>query len=279
MQYLMEKKQLYVILAFSLLCLSIKNSFAQEYTLVKDIKTKDATTMLTDVFGNLYTIEDYRLTLFDENGTKKAVFEDYKSGEIAYVDIVNPLKILVYFKDFMVAKVLDKNLSEMSSLNLNDFGFYAVDIIANSNDGNFWLYDKSDFKLKKVSAAGEILYESENFNILIEQEFNPEQILDNGLEIYLNDSNLGILEFDRFGSYKRLVSLKGEKIVQIIRDKILYFEDNELHSYNKNTFVELNMALPKGENYSFAQLQKDRVYVQKADKILIYSYTVNNTKK
>ncbi|MEZ4915959.1 MAG: hypothetical protein R2836_03115 [Chitinophagales bacterium] len=270
----MGKKLHYAILILSLLFISIKTTTAQQYTLVKEIKAKNAS-MLTDAFGNLYVIEAYRLTLYDADGNKKGVFEDYKSGEIGYVDVVNPMKVLVYFQDFMIAKVLDRNLSELSSLNLNELGFYAVDVIANSNDGNFWLYDKSDFKLKKVNSSGEKLYESENFNVLIEREYNPVQILDYGMQIYLNDPNEGILEFDRFGSYKKLISLKDEKTIQVVRNRILYFENNELHSYNKDTFVEQNMKLPAGETYEFAQLQKDRVYLLTENKVIIYSYTDN----
>ena len=274
MLYLMGKKLHYAILILSLLFISIKTTTAQQYTLVKEIKAKNAS-MLTDAFGNLYVIEAYRLTLYDADGNKKGVFEDYKSGEISYVDVINPMKVLVYFQDFMIAKVLDRNLSELSSLNLNELGFYAVDVIANSNDGNFWLYDKSDFKLKKVNSSGEKLYESENFNVLIEREYNPVQILDYGMQIYLNDPDEGILEFDRFGSYKKLISLKDEKTIQVVRNRILYFENNELHSYNKDTFVEQNMKLPAGETYNFAQLQKDRVYLLTENKVIIYSYTDN----
>lgn len=267
----MAKKLHFATLIISLFLLLPVSSIAQEYTLIKTIKAKEAK-MLTDAFGNLYIIEDFRLTMYTINGEKVGVFEDYKSGKISYVDVINPMKILVYFQDFMIAKVLDKKLSEIASLSLNDLNYYAVDVIANANDGDFWLFDKTDFKFKKITNRGEMVYESERFNVLLNEDYNPKQILDYERHLYLNDPEVGVLLFDRFGVYQKTIPLKGAETIQVIWGRILYFKDNELHSYNEKSFENRSMKLPEGENYKFAQLQKDRVFVQTDSKIMIYSY-------
>lgn len=271
MQYLMAKKQSFVILIISILSISIIQ--AQEFELIKSINTK-ANAITTDRFGNFYCYGEYKLTKFDINGNKLNEFEDYKSGKITYVDATDPLKTLVYYEDFMVLKVLDKTLSELSSLSLTDLGFFSINTIAHARDGNFWVFDNANFKLKKIDENGDMLYESESFNMLFNTAVQPVQILDYERTLYLNDPKKGIYFFDRFGAYQKMLPLLGVDNVQIIQTMILYFKDGNINSYSPVTLETKSFELPKiGQKIIDAQLQKDRMYILETNKLSLYKVT------
>ena len=111
MHVLMDKKLssfILTILWFSFIISPLQIT-AQDYTLIQKLPAKNAS-FATDYLGNLYLINDYNLSLYDSNGNFIKKFEEYKSGKISSIDVSNPLKILVYYADFMIVKVLDKTL-------------------------------------------------------------------------------------------------------------------------------------------------------------------------
>lgn len=264
----MARKQSFVILIISLF--SFLQLQAQDFELLKSIPT-NANAITSDHFGNFYAYGEYKLTKFDINGDKLSEFEDYKSGKITYVDATDPLKTLIYYEDFMVLKVLDKTLSVISSIALNDLGFFSVNAIAHARDGNFWLFDNANFKLKKIDENGGMLYESENFNMLFNAAVQPQQILDYERTLYLNDPKKGIYLFDRFGVYKKMIPLLNVDKIQIIQTMILYFKDGNINSYSTVIMETKSVELPQIEQKIIdAQLQKDRMYILEPHKINIY---------
>src|ERR1700761_3292099 len=63
----------------------------------------------TDNLGNIYVItKDNLLEKLDANGDSIAVFNDVRHfGKIWTIDVTNPLKILVFYREFATIVVLD----------------------------------------------------------------------------------------------------------------------------------------------------------------------------
>jgi len=268
MRFLTAKKLSYVILTISL-C-SFLSSSAQEFQLIQEFTTK-GNAIATDNFGNLYVYGDYKIVKYNNEGVKLNEFEDYQSGKISYVDASNPLKTLLYYEDFMVMKVLDKTLSELLSYSLNKFNLYSINAIAYSRDDNFWFFDNVNFKLKKFDENGGLMYESENFNMLFDTTVQPIQIINFGSDLYVNDPHQGVFIFDRFGTYQKKIPLTNIKSIQILQNKIIYFKDGDLYSYNRKDFSNNVVSLDKLDKEIIAvQIQKDRLYVLSKNKVSIY---------
>jgi hypothetical protein len=269
MRSLTVKKRSCFILA--LLFLSVFTIQAQEYQPIKSIQANGAM-IATDYLSNLYVITNYRLTLYDENGSPQKVFEDFSKGRISSIDVSDPMKILVYYQDYMHLKVLDKTLSEIGSYDLNQFGFYSINALAHSRDDNFWIYDNVAFRLKKVDASGKELYSSENFNLLFKEQVQVSMMLDYENFVYLLDSKNGIYVFDRFGTYKQRIPILGLNHFQIIQGIIVYQQGNSLFSYNLSSLFEEEMALPEWVEVVDCQLRNKKVFIVEPDRVSIYSF-------
>ncbi|MEZ4979704.1 MAG: hypothetical protein R2772_10455 [Chitinophagales bacterium] len=269
MQCLTDKHFTY--LSILVLSFASQGAKAQNYQLIKSLPAKEVK-IVTDYLANLYLIENYRLSLYDKNGNSSFIYEDYSHGKISSVDVSDPLKILVYYEDYMHLKVLDKTLSEIGSYNLNDLGYYSISALAHARDDNFWVFDNIAFRLKKMDAAGTALYSSEKFNLLFKETVQVSTMLDYENFVYLNDPKNGIYVFDRFGTYQKRIPLLELNSFQIIQNKLIYFKENSLFSYDLLSFKEEQMPLPEWLQAKASELRKDRVYVVESDKVSIFSF-------
>jgi hypothetical protein len=245
--------------------------FSQDYQLVKSIDIP-VDFIHTDNFGNLYVVKDFRITLFDQNGKQLFVFEDYSAGKISHIDVTDPLKIIVYYKDFMVMRLLDKTLSELSSFRLNNIGFDMVEVVAHTRDRRFWIYNQSDFKLKKIDDTGKIINESELFNVLFREAVSPEKIVEYEGMVYLNDPQNGIYIFDQFGTFVKKIPIKDIRQFQLMQEKLIYFDGTNLSSYDLRWMIENEMIVPQKEGLLGVAIQKARLFLHTKNKIAIYKY-------
>jgi len=274
MQFFLERLQNSSI-TIKTLCVFLLLGFfqvsAQNYQPVKSILLSNAG-ITTDYLGNLYTISEFRITKYDVNGKLLYLFEDYKNGKIWNIDVIDPMKILVYYGDFMKVKVLDVTLSEIASYSLIDLGYYSISALAHSRDDDFWVFDYANFSLKKVNENGEAIYKSEKFNLLFNESVQAKQIIDYENNVYLLDPINGIYVFDRFATYKKRIPILGIEKMQIIQDVIVYFQDGVLRSYNTKDFREEEMVLPEGVEATYCEIQKDRLYILEKDRVSIYTF-------
>jgi hypothetical protein len=83
-----------------------------------------------------------------------------KFGKVHSIDVSNPLKVLLYYKDFSSIVVLDRLLSARSTIVLRRKNILDVTAIGQSFDNNIWVFDAFDNKLKKIDDEGNILLET-----------------------------------------------------------------------------------------------------------------------
>lgn len=78
----------------------------------------------------------------------------------------NPLKILVYYKNYTSVVVLDRFLTQRNSINFRKQSIFSVKAIATSYDNNIWIFDEQDYKLKKIDETGKLLLESPEYEAI-----------------------------------------------------------------------------------------------------------------
>src|SRR6186997_880367 len=100
---------------------------------------------------NIYLLNSYdQLKKIDANGDSVAVFNNIrKYGKVAQLDVTNPLRVLLYYKDFSTIVILDRLLANRSTIDLRKQDIFHVEAVCLSYDNKIWLYDEFEHKLKK----------------------------------------------------------------------------------------------------------------------------------
>ena len=266
-------KALWSLTALTLLFVNLAHSQAttDKFTLISSAPIK-ATSLSVDNFSNFYTVGDNQITKFDKAGTQLQTYDEVKYGKIGSLDISNPLKITVYYPDFMQAVLLDRFLSYFTTYNFFGLGYQNVTAVGSSSDGYLWFYDNLSFTLKKIDESGKVQLQSQPVNQLINTVITPTFIMEKGGQVYVNDPAVGVLVFDNFGAYYKTIPVLGLQRFQIFQDQIVYFEEGKLKSYNPVTFDAKMISLPDTVGIKQAVIEKQRIALLRADRVDFYKY-------
>lgn len=126
-----------------------------------------------DPSGSVYYIENNTLI---KNGTD-LIYNNIQFGNITSVDLFNPLKINLFYKDFNTAIILDNRLAELSQINFNTLKpIRTISHISTGNDNTIWTFNQDlqqlelfDYKTKNTRSntlpiEGEVLSLTSNYN-------------------------------------------------------------------------------------------------------------------
>jgi hypothetical protein len=208
------------------------------------------------------------------NGDSMAVFNDVRRyGKVYSIDASNPLKVLIYFKDFGTVVVLDRLLGRRDILDLRRLGLYQVKAIGLAYDNGYWVFDEQEGKLKHLNDAGAIIDQFTDFRILFDSMPSPQVITDQNKNLYLYDENRGIYIFDYYGAFKKRVPYTGWKDFTVVNNIVFGRNDNKLFRYDV-TGLRLQ-EYPIGKNMQDAlkiKITPDYLYVLRPDKLEVYSY-------
>ncbi|MFW6019081.1 MAG: hypothetical protein ACOCPM_00740 [Bacteroidales bacterium] len=193
----------------------------------------------TDALGHFYTVEDNTIRKYDTNGNPLQEYSDLTSGDISWVDVSNPHKILVYYKTFDQIIFLDKYLSPSSDIiDLTDYNILSSSVVARSYDNGIWVFDPS---------AGELIRMDESMNI----SHRSGSVLWKSYEDILYAHQVGeyvilvrsgqVLVFDKFASFMKMVPLPKTSIITWAPQSILYLNNKTLKKYNFITHQESKM--------------------------------------
>ncbi|MCX6324943.1 MAG: hypothetical protein NTZ41_12120 [Sphingobacteriales bacterium] len=229
--------------------------------------------MNADVLDNIYLITPgNQLKKLNSKGDSVAVFNDVKKyGNPTYVDVSNPLKILVYYKNFSTVVVLDRNLIYRNNINLRKQQIFSVQAVATSYDNNIWVFDEQDYKLKKIDEDGKIMQESTDMRLLIDTVPSPVQLIDSESKIFLYDMQRGFYIFDYYGALKNNIPFRNWTNIAIARKVIYGFSEASLYTYQLESLQLQTYPLPSWMNgHLSVRAINGKVYVLKKDGLYIY---------
>ncbi|MFC2111120.1 hypothetical protein ACFLQ5_01570 [Bacteroidota bacterium] len=259
-------KPLFIILAFSLMSLLNSTDFKLEKTIV--IKGDFIT---TDKLGNIYLVAANTIKKYDNEGKLIKTFSNLNAGNISFVDASNPLKILVFYKDFGQIDFLDNTLSlSGSSIKLANLKLEQSSLACNSYNNGFWVYDETNIQLKRIDESLNISHESGNISQLSGLELFPNYLVEQNNFVYLNDSDNGILVFDRYGTYLKTIPFKNLESIQVIGNSIVFVQESLLKSYNMESF-EINIINIAEKNIKSIRIENQKLYILTEKGINIYT--------
>jgi hypothetical protein len=226
-----------------------------------------------DNLGNVFVLTpDNQLKKYNAAGDSLGVFNDVRRyGKIAYIDVSNPLKILLFYQEFGTIVTLDRFLNNISSLDLRQLGFYQVTCIGLAYDNNIWVYDALAGQLNKISNDGTVISRTNDIRQFTDSVPNPVLLTDQGGLVYLFDPQKGAYLFDHYGGYSKNIPLKNWRHFSVINKTMLGWNGKEFLKYEDKMDGEEKKPIPA----HFLPATKilimpDYLYDLKADGIYVY---------
>lgn len=230
--------------------------------------------MEIDVLNNLYLITaGNQLKKISSRGDSMAVFNDVKKfGNPTLIDVTNPLKVLLYYKNYATVLMLDRLLSPRNSINFRKQQIFSVKAIATSYDNNIWLFDEQDLKLKKIDENGKMLQETTDWRLIMDAVPSPRNIIDANNFVYLYDPAKGFYIFDYYGTYKNNLPFLYWDNISISGNRLTGFKNRQFFSYELQSLQLKTFNLPAFlNNYSSIKYMNGKLYLLKKEGVQIYT--------
>ena len=170
-------KRIFLILLCGLCCVCGR---AQARLTLVSQKPLAATDFSVDNLGNVYVITpDGQLRKFTAQGDSVAAFNEVKRyGALTEIDVTNPLKILLFYSDFMTVVALDRFLGRLYSSDLRQAQILQASTVAAAYDNGFWVFDEQNAQLKKIGDQGTVVTTSSDLRQVFGEGITPEEIVD-----------------------------------------------------------------------------------------------------
>ncbi len=217
-----------------------------------------------DNLENIYLVNNAdQLKKINANGDSAGVFNNVRRyGKLFSIDATNPLKLLLYYKNFSTIVVLDRFLNVRNAINLGKKNIFKVNAIATSYDNNIWLYDEGDSKLKKIDDNGDLLLETSDFRNLFDTVPSPVKITDQDGFLYLYDPARGFYIFDYYGGFKNRIPFLNWNNAEVIGKSLYGFSDSSFFQYQTGSLKLQEFLLPPAFNQSMqARAVNNKLYL------------------
>ncbi|RXG18465.1 hypothetical protein DSM03_1011151 [Leeuwenhoekiella aestuarii] len=243
-------------------------SFAQDTTAVVAHVLDTITPLKADRFigvdsyNNLYYLKGR--ALFKAGNNQSIQFSDLRLGDISSVDLINPLKITVFYAETNTALILDNTLNEITRINFNESEpFRNVSHARTASDRRLWIFNTDLQRLELFDYQNNTV--DSNFTpqpdiaLAIAGDFNTCWVL---TETYL-------YHYNQYGSLLSKQENKAISDIFLFNEKLFSIQNNKLFiKLEKNPQWELLKNLPQGSNQFY--LKGGNLYLYRPDLISIY---------
>lgn len=224
----------------------------------------------TDALGNIYIVNGTTVSIYNLDGKKSFSYSNSLLGNINSVDVIDPMRILVFYKDFNKIVFLSNKLSEISSaIELDNLGYSQVSACCNSNLGGFWIFDSQQMQLVHINSNLVTDRKGTNIQSFLQSNDFPVNMLEQNDELFVSAPNTGILVFDKFGTYKKTVPIFQIKNFQVIANKLIYFNDNKVFSYSNLKEID-SLSLPQNIKFTSSSMYKNKVILSSQNEVFVY---------
>jgi hypothetical protein len=199
---------------------------AQENTtLISSSPLKADSFIGLDQYNNLF----YTFDNIIYKNKAKASYSNFQLGELTSVDISNPFKIVLFYKDFNTVVLVDNNLNETDRV-IFDFN---VSFVKKSNKNRLWVLNRDLNQLEIYnfkSKTTELKTAPFTFNTIgMESNLNA---------VFIQSVNT-IYKYDYMGNIEDTTDLNISDKFKVLKDKLLFCTKNKLYTLVNNNKKEL----------------------------------------
>lgn len=257
------------ILTISVILHLLLINFQTNYRLTGTLEIR-SDQFYSDPLGNMYIIQGNRIQKYNNRLEKLADYKNTYLGNITSVDVTDPLRILVFYRELNQILWLDKYLQELRSpLRLDDLHIDQAELVCSSNQGGFWIYNGLQKQIQYFDSNLRLLHESINLQVFT-GELIPLSMIEKSSILYLNVPNTGILTFDRFGTYSQTLPVFPDCRFQITDKNIYYTRCNSFYAFDISAYINTKFELPDTIDVQSVMIQPNYLYLIQTDQVYIY---------
>ncbi len=232
-------KKLIYLLSVLYCCISFSQNQKLIATLLNSTPLMAETFIGIDGLGNYYSINNNVFT--KQNDNQILEYKNISLGKISAVDILNPLKIVLFFENFNTVITLDNQLNEIQRVNFSDVDHsIIVTKIGMASQNQFWIYNTINQKIELFDYLKNI-----NTSIGNPIQGNIKDFQTNFNTFYWIDEINNWYSCDIFGKVNLLSSIPLYDKIQIIdNEKLLFSRDNKIYFLDNKakTIIEIEIV-------------------------------------
>ncbi len=222
-----------------------------------------------DKLENIYVINGAEIIKYNPKGKVLYRYSNKMSGPITSIDVTNPLRILVFYREANVFVFLNQQLSRLSDpIDIYEIAGSEASIVGASSEGGFWAYSIERQSVLLINHQWIKTQETQNLNswvggaeILFLKEYNQ--------KVYVGLANR-VLVFDMFGLYLTTQHFNKARSLKMVVNRINYVQNEMLYSFDPQFKTEDAYNLPVNSNTDNVFSYKDRIYVLNDFGVLIF---------
>ncbi|MDT8414641.1 MAG: hypothetical protein RQ735_04620 [Flavobacteriaceae bacterium] len=239
-----------------------------------DLTLKDSVSLNADTFwgadnfGNFYFSKGE--TLYKKTATQSYTYYALSLGQVASIDLLNPLKITLFYKDFNTVVVLDNQLAEIERINLNTRKTFRVaSHITTGFERNLWLFNTDLQQLELYNYAQDNTQAST-------QPINKKVLaqVSNYNYCWLLTTN-SLLQYNIYGSPTDEYPLTDASSLKRFRDTVVFRRGNDLFYYS-NRFRDVFMLPKISHSFEDFFITESTLYLYHNNQVYIYLLKFQN---
>jgi hypothetical protein len=232
--------------------------------------------LAVDNLGNIYLLTiGNQLRKFGPAGDSLAIYNDVRRyGNISFMDVTNPLKILLYYQDFGTIVMVDRFLNILNTIDLRKNNLQQVSTLGLAYDNNIWIYDGLEAKLKRLDETGTVISETTDIRQMTDSAPDPQTLTDQYGLVYLYDIQQGAYLFDHYGAFQKYIPLPGWKDFSVIEKAMYGRDDHYFYKYSASQKdIERNSIPASWQPALKIVIMPKMIYVLKRDGVHVYQHS------
>lgn len=224
-----------------------------------------------DHLGNIYSVKGGQLEKFSSDGKPENSYSSKILGNITAMDVSNPMKIVLFYKNLSQVVFLDNTLSRQGDpVALENTGLEQAILVCSSVNNGIWVYDQRNFQLVRMDQNLKMVAETGNITQQTGGELNPDFLIEKNNRLYLNDTSRGILVFDVFGTYSKTIPLKNAGNIHVVEDFLFFIREGKFFSFSLKMLEQKEIVLPETECRQVLA-EGGKIYILKENELKVYS--------
>ena len=226
--------KLFAVLSVLQLLTFYNFSCSQELRIVKEWRVRNIVDATSDIEGNLYISDEQgTLSKYNKDGLLLLTYSGNTISPIYSVDVSKTAKVFGFYKDHQSYLLLDRHLSLLHEAGLNSGLIGYATVTAFAADNNLWIFDQSDFSLKKVDLLNDLIITVISLPLIINQEeWDIRQIKEYQNRLYLYNSDKEVYVFDNLGNFIKKLPIKPECQFWLHGENLVYSEGTGIYFSN-----------------------------------------------